>query len=46
MYKKLFKRLKPLISYLESNSGMKLKNILDLVILYDTLSVERLKFKQ
>lgn len=45
-YNELFKRFKPLITYLEANTGMKVTKILDVVILYDTLAVERLKFKQ
>lgn len=45
-YNELFKRHKSLISYLEANSGIKVTKILDLVILYDTLSVERLKFNR
>lgn len=45
-YNELFKHSRPLINYLEANSGMKVSNILDLVILYDTLSVELLKFKR
>lgn len=45
-YNELFERFQPLITYLETNAGMKITNLLDLVILYDTLSVERLKFKQ
>lgn len=45
-YNLFFKRFKRLIIYLEKNAGIKIKRILDFVLLYDTLNVEKMRFKQ
>lgn len=42
----LFKKHSSLIQYLEVNSGKKLKTLTDINVLYDTLSIERLKGKR
>ena len=42
-YKDFFATHKKLISYLEENSGKKMKSMIDIGLLYDTLNVEQAK---
>lgn len=42
-YKDLFKQYRKLITYLEENSGSKIKTLIDVMTLYDALYVEQLK---
>lgn len=45
-YKRLFKKHRSLFNYLEIHSGKKMATLKDLLLLYDTLTVERLKGKR
>lgn len=45
-YANLFTLYRPLINYLETNSGMKISALSRITDLYDTLSIERLKGKR
>lgn len=44
-YKEVFRQHKPLLDYLQENSGFKMSSLTNIVLLYDALSTEQLHKK-